>query len=330
MNLFKRGIASLLVLSMILSQLPVTVMADLIENASAPTQTEATALLPTDTESVLPQETPDAATSEEPVLKTDSEENTGNSAEEQNLSRSAQAEDTPVASEEAEEEAVPDVSEEADAVPDASEDTESEEVPVASEAPEEESVPSPSEEPEIGELEYTIDEDGILTISGEGGMGEAPWLEDGKTITTVILEEGVTSICAGAFAGCTELDHVFLPNSLRRIGASAFSGCTGLRDLFIPEYVTRIDVQAFSGCTGLKQIRLACYDLYILMIPCTTAAIMAAASTGRVSTQCWLPVFTEHIAGLLTKTAIPKYPVLGRWKKQLPRQTIPGATMQNG
>jgi len=264
MNLFKRGIASLLVLSMILSQLPVTVMADLIENASAPTQTEATALLPTDTESVLPQETPDAATPEEPVLKTDSEENAGDSAEEQNLSRSAQAEDTPVASEEAEEEAVPDVSEEADAVPDASEDTESEEVPVASEAPEEESVPSPSEEPEIGELEYTIDEDGILTISGEGGMGEAPWLEDGKTITTVILEEGVTSICAGAFAGCTELDHVFLPNSLRRIGASAFSGCTGLRDLFIPEYVTRIDVQAFSGCTGLKQIRLACYDLYIL------------------------------------------------------------------
>ncbi len=73
-----------------------------------------------------------------------------------------------------------------------------------------------------------------LTISGTGAMGEysasskAPW---GTGITKVTFSEGMTSVGAYAFAGCTGLTSVTIPSSVTAIGESAFSGCSGLNSV---------------------------------------------------------------------------------------------------
>ncbi len=56
----------------------------------------------------------------------------------------------------------------------------------------------------------------------------------------------------GAFAGCTGLTSVELPENLTIIGCYTFSNCTGLSALSIPKSVTSIGNSAFYGCEDLK------------------------------------------------------------------------------
>ena len=73
--------------------------------------------------------------------------------------------------------------------------------------------------------------------------------------TSVIPTDGsVTSIGSYAFAGCTGLTSVTIPDSVTSIGGVAFSGCKGLTSITIPNSVTSIGSSAFSRCTGLTRI----------------------------------------------------------------------------
>ncbi len=98
-----------------------------------------------------------------------------------------------------------------------------------------------------------------LTISGSGEMHSSfyyyPWYSFSESIKTLIIS-GVTSIGEGAFAGCTGLTSITIPNSVTGIGASAFACCTGLKSITIPNSVTGIEDCAFAGCTGLKSITI--------------------------------------------------------------------------
>ena len=75
----------------------------------------------------------------------------------------------------------------------------------------------------------------VLTISGNGAMSNysygytAPW--SSSAITSVIIEEGVTSVGNYAFYYCPSLSSVTLPKSVATIGGFAFSGCTELADV---------------------------------------------------------------------------------------------------
>lgn len=103
---------------------------------------------------------------------------------------------------------------------------------------------------------YSFDEStGVLTISGTGDMKEwpeddPPWYGDTR-IKTLIIDEGVTSIGARAFQGCSNLSNVQLPNSLSGINDYAFYGCSSLTSVTIPNSVKRIDNSAFEGCIRL-------------------------------------------------------------------------------
>ena len=100
----------------------------------------------------------------------------------------------------------------------------------------------------IGSCSWRL-EDGVLTVSGNGSMGNStniPWPND---ITAVIIEEGVTDICSSAFEGCTKLTSVSLPSSIRKIGREAFSGCSSLSSITIPEGVVSLECGVFNGCT---------------------------------------------------------------------------------
>lgn len=60
----------------------------------------------------------------------------------------------------------------------------------------------------------------------------------------------------GAFANCTSLENINLPEGLTDIKNGAFSGCTSLKNIVIPESVTSIGDGAFIGCTNLESIDL--------------------------------------------------------------------------
>ena len=74
--------------------------------------------------------------------------------------------------------------------------------------------------------------DGEIVIAGNGRMtdfdGCGPW---GTDITGVVIEDGVQSVGADAFRGCTAMTHVELPGSMETIGDGAFAGDTAIETI---------------------------------------------------------------------------------------------------
>ena len=98
-------------------------------------------------------------------------------------------------------------------------------------------------------LTWTLDSEGLLTISGAGAMKEydrykAPWRYQG--IRSAIIDNGVTSISGHAFCGCEVLASVTIPNSVTSIGTCAFEDCSSLTRVTIPNSETRIGTSAFE------------------------------------------------------------------------------------
>ena len=81
------------------------------------------------------------------------------------------------------------------------------------------------------------------------------WAFAGCTgLTSVTIPNSVTCIRISAFSGCSGLTSVTIPNSVTRIGDYAFYGCSGLTSVTIPNSVTSIGKWAFAGCRNLKEI----------------------------------------------------------------------------
>lgn len=100
-----------------------------------------------------------------------------------------------------------------------------------------------------------------LTISGEGTMdnfdySNIPWLANRETLTTVIIESGVTSIGSYAFSYCPNLSSITIPNTVTSINDFAFQSSSGLETIAIPGSISTIGYQAFSYCSGLTSITI--------------------------------------------------------------------------
>ena len=66
-----------------------------------------------------------------------------------------------------------------------------------------------------------------------------------------------TKVIAGAaFANCSLLYNIIIPNSVVDIGEQAFVSCTKLTNIVIPDSVTHIGSGAFLGCTKLTCVTL--------------------------------------------------------------------------
>ena len=108
------------------------------------------------------------------------------------------------------------------------------------------------------EVTWTLDSEGVLTISGSGymydnGSSGAPW--HGR-VKLAVIAEGVTSIGEYAFSDCTSLTSVTIPDSVTRIGEYAFYKCKSLTSVTIPDSVTRIGKYAFYDCTSLTSVTI--------------------------------------------------------------------------
>ena len=135
---------------------------------------------------------------------------------------------------------------------------------------------------------WTLDSEGVLTVSGEGGMytdyysygidyyddwDSNPWtyLDNSEGIKEVIVEEGVTSIGYGAFYKLPNLETVVLPSTITEFSGGdkifgtstdgrwdkvsySFAECTNLKNLTLTEGMTCIGGYAFAGCTSLESV----------------------------------------------------------------------------
>ena len=86
-------------------------------------------------------------------------------------------------------------------------------------------------------LTWTLDSEGVLTISGSGdmhgyGSSDAPWYGSRSRVKSAVIAEGVTSIGESAFENCRSLTSVTIPDSVTSIGDGAFASCTSLTDVY--------------------------------------------------------------------------------------------------
>ena len=100
-----------------------------------------------------------------------------------------------------------------------------------------------------------------LSVTYLGSSSEYINEYSGKVVIpeTVMYNENtyrVTSIGDDAFADCTGLTSINIPNSVTSIGKDAFYGCSGLTSVVIGNSVTSIGVDAFADCTGLTSINI--------------------------------------------------------------------------
>lgn len=68
------------------------------------------------------------------------------------------------------------------------------------------------------------------------------------------IKESVKIICDYAFAGCSTIINVIIPDSVEVIGERAFSGCKSFKEIIIPKSVQYIDRLAFFACRNLKAV----------------------------------------------------------------------------
>jgi hypothetical protein len=79
---------------------------------------------------------------------------------------------------------------------------------------------------------------------------------EAKSITELLIPEGIVTLGNHAFSGCSSLIKISLPDSLTTIGSNAFSQCTAFTYLDIPDGVKTIERYAFFDCDGLVSLEL--------------------------------------------------------------------------
>lgn len=124
-------------------------------------------------------------------------------------------------------------------------------------------------------LSWTLDENGLLVISGTGDMANwnfwdvsAPWLNYSEQISKVIIEEGVTSIGQNAF--CSEdsyfdyndhfysaLTEIVIPNTVTTIHTNGISGLDVLETITLPASATTMVGAAINNNYALKNFVVA-------------------------------------------------------------------------
>ena len=150
---------------------------------------------------------------------------------------------------------------------------------------------------------WTLDSDGMLTISGSGAMKDydasasntTPFFNNAN-ITKVVIENGVTHIGSVAFYYCTNVTEITIPNTVTSIGKSAFVCCESLASITLPNSITSIESYTFSDCYALKSITIpnlvktiglgtfsGCCSLEFVTIPNSVTSIGNDAFSGCTS-----------------------------------------------
>ncbi len=110
----------------------------------------------------------------------------------------------------------------------------------------------------LANIQWTIDSEGVLTISGDGpmpafqwGQDNSEWLEYCSEIKSIVINEGVTNIGRFAFMGCEHAQSISIPSSVKEI-EEAFNFCE-ISDVYIPDLKSWLEIDYIdSDNDGLK------------------------------------------------------------------------------
>ncbi len=112
-------------------------------------------------------------------------------------------------------------------------------------------------------LNWAIDDEGTLTISGTGKMTNyyltgprAPWYSTSSRVKKTIISNGVSSIGSWAFYFCNKTTSITIPDSVTSIGNDAFNNCNDLISVNISNSLTSIESGVFYGCGNLTSITI--------------------------------------------------------------------------
>ncbi len=108
-----------------------------------------------------------------------------------------------------------------------------------------------------------------------------PWREyHSYAITSVVIEEGVTSIGNYAFYYLPNLESVTIAESVKSIGDAAFGYCRSLEEIDLPNKLESLGASAFFYCESLKEVSVpdtvgeileswfySCYELERVSLP---------------------------------------------------------------
>jgi hypothetical protein len=128
----------------------------------------------------------------------------------------------------------------------------------------------------------------------QGVTSIGAWAFDGcSSLTSITIPEGVTSIGYGTFYGCSSLTSITIPQSVTSIGEEAFRECSSLISINIPEGVTSIGQWTFACCSSLTSITipegvtsigyvsfLSCFSLTSIHLPESMTSIGDSAFQG--------------------------------------------------
>lgn len=115
-------------------------------------------------------------------------------------------------------------------------------------------------DPDGDDVIWTLDDKGVLTISGKGAFdlfrseGETPNEEEVKSL---VVNTGVTALPDAVFYRYAALEEVNLPDTLTAIGSAAFQECESLKEIKIPDSVTTLGESAFLYCYALEEATLS-------------------------------------------------------------------------
>ncbi len=120
-------------------------------------------------------------------------------------------------------------------------------------------------------VRWSLDTNGVLTISGTGRMADyagtdtwnsifigttAPWKDQRSQIRSLVVKSGVEYIGSCAFYECENLSgDIRLPEGVVAIGARAFIS-SGIENVYLPESLEHIYEYAFYDCPDLLSVKM--------------------------------------------------------------------------
>lgn len=76
-------------------------------------------------------------------------------------------------------------------------------------------------------------------------------------LKSIILPDTIIRIEDNAFYNCTSLEEFTFPESIQEIGKKAFANCSSLNSIVLPDKITELPENLFSGCSNLQEISLS-------------------------------------------------------------------------
>ncbi len=96
--------------------------------------------------------------------------------------------------------------------------------------------------------------DGAVYIGAADNAYAILWKAESNAVTSCTVNADTKVIASLAFANCTALEAVQLPEGLLHIGDSAFNSCTSLYSVQFPSTLLTIGDAAFKGCSVLESV----------------------------------------------------------------------------